>query len=72
MGKGHAWVNGNSLGRFWLTQIADLNGCSATCDYRGGYSANKCVSNCGNPSQRWYLHIYTFFSLMYPLVSYTF
>ncbi|OMO91833.1 hypothetical protein COLO4_18061 [Corchorus olitorius] len=53
MGKGHAWVNGNSIGRYWPSQIADANGCD-TCDYRGGYSDSRCRSNCGNPSQRWY------------------
>ncbi|OVA11464.1 Glycoside hydrolase [Macleaya cordata] len=35
MGKGHAWVNGHSLGRFWPSFIAKSDGCSATCDYRG-------------------------------------
>ncbi|KAG6739516.1 hypothetical protein POTOM_057117 [Populus tomentosa] len=54
MGKGHAWVNGESLGRFWPTQIADAKGCPDTCDYRGSYNGDKCVTNCGNPSQRWY------------------
>ncbi|KAF2287083.1 hypothetical protein GH714_038061 [Hevea brasiliensis] len=54
MGKGHAWVNGNSLGRFWPTRTADPNGCGGTCDYRGKYKADKCLSNCGNPTQRWY------------------
>uniref|UniRef100_A0A2N9ILC6 Beta-galactosidase n=1 Tax=Fagus sylvatica TaxID=28930 RepID=A0A2N9ILC6_FAGSY len=54
MGKGHAWVNGQSIGRFWPSFIADTNGCSDTCDYRGGYNGEKCVTNCGNPSQRWY------------------
>ncbi|OMO67150.1 hypothetical protein CCACVL1_20761 [Corchorus capsularis] len=53
MGKGHAWVNGNSIGRYWPSQIADADGCN-TCDYRGGYSDSRCRSNCGNPSQRWY------------------
>ncbi|KAJ6392875.1 hypothetical protein OIU77_022372 [Salix suchowensis] len=24
------------------------------CDYRGSYDSNKCLSNCGRPSQRWY------------------
>ncbi|CAK7352366.1 unnamed protein product [Dovyalis caffra] len=54
MGKGHAWVNGHSISRFWPTQIADAKGCSDTCDYRGNYNGDKCVTNCGNPSQRWY------------------
>ncbi|KAK6274429.1 hypothetical protein POUND7_004138, partial [Theobroma cacao] len=54
MGKGHAWINGNSIGRFWPAQIADNNGCTDECDYRGAYKEQKCLSNCGNPSQRWY------------------
>ncbi|KAB1218638.1 Beta-galactosidase 7 [Morella rubra] len=54
MGKGHAWVNGRSLGRFWPSLFADKNGCSDTCDYRGAYGPGKCEYNCGNPSQRWY------------------
>ncbi|KAI3996224.1 hypothetical protein MKX01_026692 [Papaver californicum] len=54
MGKGHAWVNGKSIGRFWPSFIADNDGCAETCDYRGSYSDQKCVSKCGEPSQRWY------------------
>ncbi|CAK7336546.1 unnamed protein product [Dovyalis caffra] len=54
MGKGLAWVNGNSIGRYWPSYIAE-DGCSLdTCDYRGSYDNNKCVYNCGNPTQRWY------------------
>lgn len=54
MGKGQAWVNGQSIGRFWPSFIAGNDSCSATCDYRGAYDPSKCVGNCGNPSQRWY------------------
>lgn len=54
MGKGHAWVNGNSIGRYWPTQIAEKNGCDPECNYRGKYGDSKCRTNCGNPSQRWY------------------
>ncbi|OVA11463.1 D-galactoside/L-rhamnose binding SUEL lectin domain [Macleaya cordata] len=54
MGKGHAWVNGKSIGRYWPSFFADEEGCSETCDYRGPYDNNKCVYNCGNSSQRWY------------------
>lgn len=54
MGKGQAWVNGQSIGRFWPSFIAGNDSCSATCDYRGAYNPSKCVGNCGNPSQRWY------------------
>ncbi|KAK9937828.1 hypothetical protein M0R45_014596 [Rubus argutus] len=54
LGKGHAWVNGQSIGRYWTSYNADENGCTATCDYRGTYSDKKCLTNCGKPSQRWY------------------
>ncbi|KAI3887657.1 hypothetical protein MKX03_014213, partial [Papaver bracteatum] len=54
MGKGHAWVNGNSIGWFWPSYRAKADGCSETCDYCGKYYSDKCLKNCGNPSQRWY------------------
>ncbi|XP_050215602.1 beta-galactosidase 15-like [Mercurialis annua] len=55
MGKGFAWVNGNNIGRYWPTYLADEEGCSLEpCDYRGAYDNNKCVTNCGKPTQRWY------------------
>jgi hypothetical protein len=37
LGKGHAWVNGQSIGRYWLSYLANEDGCSPTCDYRGTY-----------------------------------
>ncbi|MBA0777604.1 hypothetical protein Gotri_005607 [Gossypium trilobum] len=37
MGKGHAWVNGKSIGRYWPAQIADSKYCSNICDYRSHY-----------------------------------
>ncbi|GAB4826196.1 Beta-galactosidase 7 [Ancistrocladus abbreviatus] len=54
LGKGHAWVNGKSIGQYWTSMLASTDGCSLTCDYVGPYSDKKCLSNCGNPSQRWY------------------
>ncbi|XP_059636218.1 beta-galactosidase-like [Cornus florida] len=54
MGKGHAWVNGLSIGRYWPAFLAPEKGCNDSCDYRGVYSSDKCVTNCGNSSQRWY------------------
>ncbi|KAH6828560.1 beta-galactosidase 7 [Perilla frutescens var. hirtella] len=56
LGKGMAWVNGHSLGRYWPTYIAGKDNCSElqTCDYRGKYSAEKCVLGCSQPTQRWY------------------
>ncbi|KAM7280137.1 hypothetical protein ACFE04_007271 [Oxalis oulophora] len=53
MGKGEAWVNGQSIGRYWPTYIAPNNGCSS-CNYVGSYSASKCLKNCGKPSQKLY------------------
>ncbi|KAL0317452.1 UNVERIFIED_CONTAM: Beta-galactosidase 15 [Sesamum angustifolium] len=53
LGKGMAWVNGNSLGRYWPSYMEE-DGCSAEpCDYRGSYDNSKCVTNCGQPTQRW-------------------
>ncbi|KAL9225415.1 hypothetical protein vseg_001344 [Gypsophila vaccaria] len=54
LGKGHAWVNGNSIGRYWTGYLADTIGCGENCDYRGAYSPSKCNTNCGAPTQRWY------------------
>ncbi|KAJ0030611.1 hypothetical protein Pint_13540 [Pistacia integerrima] len=55
MGKGFAWVNGHKIGRHWPSYLAEEDGCSSdACDYRGQYDNNKCVTNCGQPSQRWY------------------
>lgn len=54
MGKGQVWVNGKSLGRHWPSYLAPETGCNAVCDYRGAYNQDKCTSNCGKPTQRWY------------------
>ncbi|XP_047334110.1 beta-galactosidase-like [Impatiens glandulifera] len=52
MGKGEIWVNGQSIGRHWPAYIASGN-CN-DCNYGGIFSDSKCVTNCGEPSQRWY------------------
>ncbi|KAL5542687.1 hypothetical protein UlMin_010397 [Ulmus minor] len=52
MGKGQAWVNGHHIGRYW-TLVAPKDGCGV-CDYRGAYNSDKCLMNCGNPTQTWY------------------
>ncbi|CAK9144124.1 unnamed protein product [Ilex paraguariensis] len=52
MGKGQIWINGEGIGRHWPGYIAH-GGCS-DCSYAGTYNENKCQSNCGEPSQRWY------------------
>ncbi|GKV41631.1 hypothetical protein SLEP1_g49137 [Rubroshorea leprosula] len=58
LGKGEAWVNGHSLGRYWQTLISSEDACSEsiTCDYRGDYWGKKdvCRKKCGGPTQRWY------------------
>ncbi|KAK7265465.1 hypothetical protein RJT34_33085 [Clitoria ternatea] len=55
MGKGYAWVNGQNIGRIWPSSKAGTDGCSNDpCDYRGDYRDSKCVSNCGQSTQRWY------------------
>uniref|UniRef100_A0A0C9RYA0 Beta-galactosidase n=1 Tax=Wollemia nobilis TaxID=56998 RepID=A0A0C9RYA0_9CONI len=54
MGKGVAWVNGESIGRYWPTYTSPASGCTDSCDYRGAYSADKCRKNCGQPSQELY------------------
>ncbi|MBA0678026.1 hypothetical protein Goari_019393 [Gossypium aridum] len=52
MGKGQIWINGQSIGRHWPAYKASGN-CSV-CNYSGTYDENKCRTNCGEASQRWY------------------
>ncbi|PKA55078.1 Beta-galactosidase 8 [Apostasia shenzhenica] len=51
MGKGEAWINGQSIGRYWPTNSAPQNGCTQ-CNYRGSYDSEKCQKDCGKPSQQ--------------------
>ncbi|CAH8348583.1 unnamed protein product [Eruca vesicaria subsp. sativa] len=51
MGKGQAWINGESLGRYWM---AFAKGNCGSCNYAGTYREAKCQSGCGEPTQRWY------------------
>ncbi|KAJ0637132.1 putative galactan 1,3-beta-galactosidase [Helianthus annuus] len=51
MGKGQAWVNGQSIGRYWSTYLSPSTGCTDHCDYRGTYDAQKCQNKCGQPAQ---------------------
>ncbi|KAB2062186.1 hypothetical protein ES319_A10G136800v1 [Gossypium barbadense] len=53
MGKGQAWVNDHHIGRYW-NLTAPKDGCPDSCDYRGTYGSNKCMTNCGKPTQTWY------------------
>ncbi|CAA6662429.1 unnamed protein product [Spirodela intermedia] len=54
MGKGEAWVNGQSIGRYWPSYLAPQSGCADSCNYRGVYRADKCARNCGKASQTLY------------------
>ncbi|KAG6551876.1 hypothetical protein Mapa_006490 [Marchantia paleacea] len=57
MGKGQAWINGYSIGRFWSIKNAagDWGNCDQGCDYMGNFDpSQKCRSECEKPSQRWY------------------
>lgn len=51
MGKGEVWINGQSIGRHWAANKAS-GGC-AKCSYIGYYNEKKCLSGCGEASQRW-------------------
>nr|KAJ0212760.1 hypothetical protein LSAT_V11C400179160 [Lactuca sativa] len=51
MGKGEAWVNGQSIGRYWSAYLSPSTGCTDNCDYRGTYNAQKCQKKCGQPAQ---------------------
>lgn len=53
MGKGQMWINGQSFGRHWPAYTARQGGCS-TCKYAGTYTEFKCLTGCGEPSQKWY------------------
>nr|UPW27168.1 beta-galactosidase-like protein [Allium cepa] len=54
MGKGEAWVNGNSIGRYWANYIAKEDGCTEY-NYRGEFTADRAYkTGCGEVSQRYY------------------
>uniref|UniRef100_A0A5B7A4Z4 Beta-galactosidase n=1 Tax=Davidia involucrata TaxID=16924 RepID=A0A5B7A4Z4_DAVIN len=52
MGKGQVWINGQSIGRYWPGYKA--SGSCGACSYAGWFDEKKCLSNCGEASQRWY------------------
>ncbi|CAH2072260.1 unnamed protein product [Thlaspi arvense] len=54
LGKGEAWINGQSIGRYWPSFNSSDDGCTDECDYRGEYGSDKCSFMCGKPTQRWY------------------
>ncbi|NP_001265904.1 beta-galactosidase 5-like precursor [Cicer arietinum] len=51
MGKGQVWINGQSIGRYWLVYA---KGNCNSCNYAGTYRQAKCQLGCGQPTQRWY------------------
>ncbi|KAM4102132.1 hypothetical protein ACB094_05G200400 [Castanea mollissima] len=54
MGKGQAWVNGQSIGRYWTAYLSPSTGCTDNCDYRGTFDPYKCLKDCGQPAQSLY------------------
>ncbi|XP_049395367.1 beta-galactosidase 10 [Solanum stenotomum] len=54
MGKGMAWLNGQEIGRYWPRRTSKYEKCVTQCDYRGKFNPDKCVTGCGQPTQRWY------------------
>ncbi|XP_073149105.1 beta-galactosidase 8-like isoform X2 [Henckelia pumila] len=54
MGKGQAWVNGQSIGRYWPTNTAPSSGCTDSCNYRRVYKTSNCLKNCGAATQQLY------------------
>ncbi|EFH41127.1 beta-galactosidase 10 [Arabidopsis lyrata subsp. lyrata] len=57
MGKGMAWLNGEEIGRYWpriARKSTPNDECVKECDYRGKFMPDKCLTGCGEPSQRWY------------------
>lgn len=67
LGKGTAWVNGQSIGRYWPSYLAEGNCSLDPCDYRGPYSADKCTSKCGEPTQRWFVYLLKIIPSLYIL-----
>ncbi|CAI9103760.1 OLC1v1002304C1 [Oldenlandia corymbosa var. corymbosa] len=50
MGKGQIWINGQNIGRYWTSWA---KGNCGQCSYAGTYREWKCLSGCGQPTQRW-------------------
>lgn len=53
MGKGLAWLNGESIGIYFPVKSSEHDECVKECNYRGKFSPNKCSTGCGEPTQRW-------------------
>ncbi|KAK4780301.1 hypothetical protein SAY87_016407 [Trapa incisa] len=54
MGKGLAWLNGESIGIYFPVKSSEHDVCVKECNYRGTFSPDKCSDGCGEPTQRWY------------------
>ncbi|KAK7282252.1 hypothetical protein RIF29_10887 [Crotalaria pallida] len=55
MGKGLAWLNGEEIGRYWPKKNwLKSEDCVQECDYRGEFNPTKCVTGCGEPTQKRY------------------
>ncbi|KAJ3142024.1 Beta-galactosidase 6 [Irineochytrium annulatum] len=54
MGRGQTWVNGRAIGRHWNKEAKVTERCAVTCPETGEFYAERCPTNCGKPSQRWY------------------
>ncbi|XP_022759241.1 beta-galactosidase 10-like [Durio zibethinus] len=54
MGKGLVWLNGEEIGRYWPVKTSKHQECVQECDYRGKFFQEKCLTGCGEPTQRWY------------------
>lgn len=51
--KGMAWVNGNNIEQFWLSDIPFDK--FMQCDQRGEFDTKRaCKTICGEPAQRWF------------------
>jgi len=50
MGKGQVWINGQSIGRYWMVYA---KGACNSCNYAGTYRPAKCQLGCGQPTQQW-------------------
>lgn len=42
------------IGRYWPLPSSPFAGCPSECNYRGKFVPNKCSTDCGKPTQRWY------------------
>ncbi|KAI8870278.1 hypothetical protein GQ42DRAFT_162832 [Ramicandelaber brevisporus] len=56
MTKGLIFVNGHSIGRYWLKSSPESKGCQPqSCTYIGRFDGkSKCQRTCGQPTQRYY------------------